>query len=196
MAESRKGPRRSLPDDTALFRTVAETTGDAILVAHQNGDIVYCNAAAAVMFGYAEQELLSRSVSELIPQEYREAHEKGLKRFAETGQDRLIGRTIELAGRRKDETEFPLELRGSYDPFMGVHESPVGPQCVPPQLASQLLLVEFAHDDLIPLLRRIMEHTAGIYNSRHLHVGRNKLGVSAIWLELGRQHGYHGEDHA
>jgi signal transduction histidine kinase len=46
----------------------------------------------------------------LIPDAYREKHEQGFRRYLETRQAHMIGRLVELQGRRKDGTEFPLEL--------------------------------------------------------------------------------------
>src|SRR5947207_8008689 len=45
-----------------------------------------------------------------MPERFREAHRAGLARYVATGEARVIGKTVELAGRRKDGTEFPLEL--------------------------------------------------------------------------------------
>src|SRR5262249_34697337 len=46
----------------------------------------------------------------LIPERFREAHKMGLRRVSLTGESRVIGQTVELAGIRSDGTEFPLEL--------------------------------------------------------------------------------------
>ena len=63
------------------------------------------------------------------------------------------------------EAEPPLELPGPDDPIPGVQEGPVGPQGIPPQLAGQLLLVEFSHLDGFPHLgiqrERNKKHTTG-----------------------------------
>src|SRR5207237_6633083 len=45
-----------------------------------------------------------------MPERFREAHRAGLARYVATGEARVIGKTVELAGRRNDGTEFPLEL--------------------------------------------------------------------------------------
>src|SRR5437867_10143098 len=45
-----------------------------------------------------------------MPERFRDAHQQGFKRHLETGEAHVMGKTVELAGRRKDGTEFPLEL--------------------------------------------------------------------------------------
>src|SRR5206468_1044250 len=46
----------------------------------------------------------------IMPERFRDAHQQGFKRHLETGEAHVMGKTVELAGRRKDGTEFPLEL--------------------------------------------------------------------------------------
>src|SRR5439155_1384674 len=62
------------------------------------------------IFGYAEDEIMGQPLTRLMPERYREKHRQGLARFLGGGQSRVIGRTVELHGVRKDGTEFPLEL--------------------------------------------------------------------------------------
>ncbi|MGE5756722.1 MAG: ATP-binding protein, partial [Planctomycetaceae bacterium] len=68
------------------------------------------NVAAQRTFGYSEQEVLGQPLTILMPPEYHEAHQRGLHRYLETREARVVGRTIELRGRRKDGEVFPLEL--------------------------------------------------------------------------------------
>jgi PAS domain S-box-containing protein len=62
------------------------------------------------MFGYRENELIGQSISILIPQRFRKAHESGMARVAASGKARLINETVELFGITKDGSEFPVEL--------------------------------------------------------------------------------------
>lgn len=72
--------------------------------------IIDINRAAEQLFGYATGELLGRPLTVLMPERFHAAHRAGLERFLTTREARVIGRTIELAGLRKDGREFPLEL--------------------------------------------------------------------------------------
>ena len=92
------------------FRSVADSASDAIISSDASGAICYWNRAARKIFGYAAEEVLGRQLEMLMPERYREAHRRGLARLSATGQSRLIGKTLELHGLRKDGTEFPLEL--------------------------------------------------------------------------------------
>ncbi len=92
------------------FRTVVGTTPDAVVLADRNGYILLWNQAAARLFGYTEKELIGQPLTLLMPHRYREAHQAGMTRLVTTGETRLIGKTVEFHGLRKDGTEFPLEL--------------------------------------------------------------------------------------
>ena len=92
------------------YRQLTEATLDAIVVADERGVISLLNAAAQRTFGYSEQEVLGQPLTILMPPEYHEAHQRGLRHYLETREARVVGRTIELRGRRKDGEVFPLEL--------------------------------------------------------------------------------------
>lgn len=92
------------------LRTVIETARDAIVSADVQGRIISWNAAAESIFGRLAREALGQSLTLLMPDRFRQAHEQGLGRFITTGEPRVIGRTIELIGLRKDGAEFPIEL--------------------------------------------------------------------------------------
>jgi len=92
------------------FRTVVGTTPDAVVLADRNGTMILWNQAAARLFGYTEKEVIGQPLTLLMPHRYREAHQAGMTRLEATGETRVMGRTVELHGLRKDGTEFPLEL--------------------------------------------------------------------------------------
>ncbi|MEO6306398.1 MAG: PAS domain S-box protein [Nitrospiraceae bacterium] len=92
------------------FRTVVGTTPDVVVLADCNGSILFMNQAAVGLFGYTEGEVIGQPLTLLMPDRYREAHQAGITRVGTTSETRLIGRTVELHGLRKDGTEFPLEL--------------------------------------------------------------------------------------
>ena len=102
------------------FRTVVGTTPDVVVLADRNGTILLWNQAAAQLFGYTEGEVIGQPLTLLMPHRYREAHQAGIARLGTTGEIRIMGRTVELHGLRKDGTEFPLELS------IGIGKTPEG----------------------------------------------------------------------
>ncbi len=102
---------RELIESEARYRAILQAVSSyAIIVADQGGRVLSWNAGAERMFGYAEGEVLGKPVSVLMPERFRAAHEQGLERLHRTGESRVVGRTLELAGRRNDGVEFPIEL--------------------------------------------------------------------------------------
>jgi PAS domain S-box-containing protein len=92
------------------FRTITESANDAIVSADRSGRIVSWNAKAEAIFGYRADEILGTSLVRLVPERYRRAHEARFVEWAGAGVSRLAGQTMEFAGRRKDGSEFPLEI--------------------------------------------------------------------------------------
>jgi PAS domain S-box-containing protein len=93
------------------LRAMLESALDAVVTMDHTGRVVGWNHAAEATFGYGADEALGRDMADLIvPHTYRDAHRKGLARFLETEHAVLLDSRIELTGRRKDGTEFPVEL--------------------------------------------------------------------------------------
>lgn len=92
------------------FSAIADTANDSIITADSEGKIIYVNSSTAGMFGYTDEELINNDLTILMPDKYVNQHKAGLKRVSEIGISKLLGRTIELIGKRKDGTEFPIEL--------------------------------------------------------------------------------------
>jgi PAS domain S-box-containing protein len=92
------------------FRSVAQSANDAIVNADSAGSIVNWNPSAERMFGYGEAEIVGQPLTLLMPERYHDLHRAGLARVAAGGEQHVVGKTVELAGLRKDGSEFPLEL--------------------------------------------------------------------------------------
>ncbi|MBI5902199.1 MAG: PAS domain S-box protein [Deltaproteobacteria bacterium] len=101
------------------FKTAVDISLDAILAVDEGGRITLWNRAAGLMFGYSEAEAAGGSIEIIIPDEYREAHRKGMERFLATGETKVIGKTVELEGLRKDGLKFPVELSLSAEKLDG-----------------------------------------------------------------------------
>ena len=94
----------------AHFGAFLEAAPDGVVIADGDGRIVLVNAQTERMFGYPRDALIGRPLTLLMPERFRQAHEEGLKRVVAGGEPRVIGRIVELIGRREDGSEFPLEL--------------------------------------------------------------------------------------
>lgn len=92
------------------FRSLAVTANDAIISADVAGLITYFNPAAERIFGVPATQVAGQPLTVLMPERFWAAHRAGLDRYLRTRVPRVVGRTVELVGRRHDGTEFRLEL--------------------------------------------------------------------------------------
>ena len=105
-----KGAEEALRASEERFQSVVESATDAIVLADHQGNIISWNRAAERLFGYTAEEVAGQPLTILMPARYREAHQHGVERMRSNGGSRVIGKTLELHGLKKDGTEFPLEL--------------------------------------------------------------------------------------
>jgi PAS domain S-box-containing protein len=106
----RKRAEEAVAESERRYRQLTEAALDAIIVADQAGRITLFNPAAERTFGYPASEVLGKPLSCLMPADYAPLHERGFQRYVETRRPHIVGRTVELLGRRKDGGQFPLEL--------------------------------------------------------------------------------------
>lgn len=98
------------PDSETRYRSVVDNVVDGIITIDENGLIESFNPAAARIFGYEPKEVLGRNVSMLMPAPYKEEHDGYIERYKSTRKPRIIGIGRQVTGRRKDGSEFPMEL--------------------------------------------------------------------------------------
>ena len=92
------------------FQTMVESAPDAVVIADTQGRIVQVNSQTEATFGYSRGELLHFRVENLIPQRFRDQHKPYWSEFHAAQSQRPMGLGLELFGRRKDGTEFPVEI--------------------------------------------------------------------------------------
>jgi len=92
------------------FRALLESAPDAMVIVNSHGHITLANAQAELMFGYRREELFGQSVRVLIPERHRERHRAHQRGYLRDAKARPMGGELELHGRRKDGTEFPVEI--------------------------------------------------------------------------------------
>jgi PAS domain S-box-containing protein len=106
--------RQRAQESEATVRALLETAAQAILAIDQQGRIVLANAASERMFGYRRNELIGQTIESLIPERFRERHATYRTKWFSQPANRQMGVGLELAGLRKDGTEFPVEVSLSY----------------------------------------------------------------------------------
>lgn len=106
----RKQAAAALQRSERHYAAIAQSATDAIITTDSSEVVVGWNRSAELMFGYAESEIIGQSVSSLMPERFRQRHRDGLARVAAGGVPRMIGKTTELVGKRKDGSEFPIEI--------------------------------------------------------------------------------------
>ena len=92
------------------FRALLESAPDATVIVDWHGHIKIVNAQAERMFGWDRGEIVGRHLSELIPHRFRGVHHEHLKLYLRNPAARAMGSQLELYGRRKNGTEFPVEI--------------------------------------------------------------------------------------
>ena len=92
-------------------RLVMNAALDAIICIDLNGNITVWNAQAEKMFGWSEEEVKGKDVSEIIiPLKYRERHKKGMQHYFKTGEGPVLNKLLELSALDREGKEFPIEL--------------------------------------------------------------------------------------
>ncbi len=106
----RKMAENALQQSEERFRTVASSAVDAIIITDLEGSIVFCNDSLQRIFGYNENDIFGKSVNMLMPGRYKDEFKRNQVQFKLTGRHMLSGKLFESYGRRKDGSEFPIEI--------------------------------------------------------------------------------------
>jgi PAS domain S-box-containing protein len=106
----RKHAEAHLARMEARYRGLLEAAPDAMVVVNPAGDIVLLNVQAERQFGYPRDELIGQKIKALIPEGFAERLVADDLRSAADALAQQIGTGLELVGRRKDGSEFPIEL--------------------------------------------------------------------------------------
>lgn len=97
------------------FQALFNYASIGIIIANGDGEIQMVNKYIEHQFGYNEKELIGRKVETLIPPRYKDRHVKHREKFTHDPHSRPMGLGMELAGLKKDGSEFPVEVSlGNY----------------------------------------------------------------------------------
>jgi PAS domain S-box-containing protein len=107
----RRRARQALRSSEERTQLIIETALDAVITIDSAGVITGWSAQAQSLFGWVGTEAVGRSLAQtIIPEHHREAHQRGMRRYLETGETRVLNRRIELSALHRDRHEFPVEI--------------------------------------------------------------------------------------
>jgi PAS domain S-box-containing protein len=108
------GERRRVEDalrsSEGMLRGLFEFAPDTMVVIDTNGHIARVNAQVEAMFGYEPGELLGKQIEVLLPERFRQKHAGHRVEYNAEPHTRTMGAGLELYGRRKDGSEFPVDI--------------------------------------------------------------------------------------
>lgn len=111
-AEKARGEKETeLHKSEDRLRATVEAAIDCIIAMDSDGKIIEFNPAAEQCFGYSKFDVLGKSLADLIiPERYREKHNKGMAHFRKSGKGGFLKKRVEVIAMRSDGSEFPAEL--------------------------------------------------------------------------------------
>src|SRR5207245_2166804 len=112
--KARQRMEGALRDSENRARVLLEAASEGVIVVDAAGRIVSVNGRTAQMFGYGREELIGAPLEILVPARLRERHVHHRRAFFAEPRVRPMGRGLDLAGCRKDGSEFPVEISLSY----------------------------------------------------------------------------------
>ena len=91
--------------------SIVEMAADAVISINKDQEVILFNRAAENMFEYSEADMLGKDVDQLIPERFREGHQRGIEAFKRDDSDSTVHhRSSGLYGLRKSGEEFPVEI--------------------------------------------------------------------------------------
>ncbi len=108
---ARKQTERTLRESNIKFQELLDSAPDAIVVSDKNGSITLVNAQTEEIFGYSRQELMGNTVELLLPHQLREMHIQHRRNYVTFPKTRYLGAEMDLCGRRKNGSEFPIDIK-------------------------------------------------------------------------------------
>jgi PAS domain S-box-containing protein len=106
----RKVVEAELQKSEFLFKELLKSAPDAIVQVDTNGSILFLNEQTVNLFGYDSDELLGKSIEQLIPEALKDVHRKHRKKYEKYPTTRSMGSDLELIAKRKDNTELFVEV--------------------------------------------------------------------------------------
>src|SRR5947207_5306323 len=110
MGQPKTNYNEGLSHGDERFRRLLEAAPDAMVIVDRTGRMLLINSQTESMFGYSREELLNQPVKILIPERFRQKHSQHRDAYHAAPHPRPMGIGLELYGRRKDASTFPVEI--------------------------------------------------------------------------------------
>lgn len=138
---------KRLRESEEWFRGFFEAAPTAVVITDRDGQVVLVNAKAEEMFGHARGELLGNPIEILVPERLWSVHRDYCAGFFADPQTRSMGTSLTLTGRRKNGTEFPVEI--------GLSTTTVGDQVLAICIVSDVSNRNTAEEEIRKLSRAV-----------------------------------------
>ena len=106
----RRSLEKALQEREALFKGLFDFSPDAVIAVDSQGKILLANQQAQAMFAYTAEELAGQPVEILLPESFQSRHRPRVGEFMEHPRIRPMGTRLNLQGKRKDGTVFPVDI--------------------------------------------------------------------------------------
>ncbi|WNM57966.1 sensor histidine kinase [Candidatus Nitrospira allomarina] len=110
LLEDLKLTKNDLEDKERRLRVLVDAFPSGMLIVDHLGKVIFANKLIETLFGYAQHELVDHSIDMLVPQRYQKEHFQHRADFFHHPSSRAMGAGRDLFARRKDGTEFPVEI--------------------------------------------------------------------------------------
>ena len=143
------------------LRSLLQSASDGVIVVDSNARVVSANARAEEMFGYGADELIGEPIEILVPDRLRDVHRGYRNDFITAPRARPMGRGLDLTARRKNGSEFPVEV-GLGTAHVSETDGPLVTAVVTDitqrKQAEEQLAYQATHDSLTGLPNRALFH--------------------------------------
>jgi len=102
--------QRTLSRTRGIKQAILEASPDGIITINQDGRIVQSNPACEKLFGYTRKELTDKTIALLMPKRFVREHDHNFRHYSGRQTRHVVGKERIVTGRRKDGSEFPVEI--------------------------------------------------------------------------------------
>jgi diguanylate cyclase (GGDEF)-like protein/PAS domain S-box-containing protein len=184
MVTNLKQVKSELEKSHYQLQSIIRNVMDGIIMINERGEIQGFNPAAEEIFGYSQQEVLSKNLKMLMPEPDRSKHDSYIRRYFQTGQTRILGvRGREVTAARKGGEEFSMEMSVS-EMLLGGHRYFIGiTRDITERKLAEKKIAHLAHYDYLTdlpnraLFLDVLNHSISLAK-------RNKHITAVLFLDL------------